>query len=129
MIIRVREKGAFPLDLLFYNLVSDLLSKKVATILVDVPGVITISGHTDNEPVQSELYRSNWDLSAQRAVSVAHEMIKVRGIRDKQMLVVGYAGSKPLTDSKTVSERRRNRRVEIMIMQGEAAESDEIETN
>ena len=41
-------------------------------------------------------------------------------------MVVGYANSKPLTDNMTKSERQRNRRVEVMIMQGEAAESEEI---
>lgn len=128
LIIRVREKGAFPSGSAFLQPRFRPIIKKVAKILVDVPGVITISGHTDNEVIQSELYRSNWDLSAQRAVSVAHEMIKVRGIKNKKMKVVGYAGSKPLTSGKTLSERRRNRRVEIMIMQGEAEESEEITT-
>lgn len=128
LIIRVREKGSFPGGSAFLQPRFRPVIKKVATLLVNVPGVITISGHTDNEPIQSELYRSNWDLSAQRAVSVAHEMIKVRGIKDKKMLVVGYANSKPLVEGDDLSERRRNRRVEIMIMQGEAEESDEIST-
>ncbi len=128
LIIRVREKGAFPSGSAFLQPRFRPVIKKVAKILVDVPGVITISGHTDNEQVQSELYRSNWDLSAQRAVSVAHEMLKVKAISDKKLVVVGYANSKPLTTNKTKSERRRNRRVEIMIMQGEAAESEEINT-
>nr|WP_022941301.1 flagellar motor protein MotB [Psychromonas hadalis] len=126
LIIRVREKGAFPSGSAFLQPRFRPVIRKIARILVDVPGVITISGHTDNEKVHSELYRSNWDLSAQRAVSVAHEMLKVRHIRDKKLVVVGYANSKPLTNNKTKSDRRRNRRVEIMIMQGEASESEEI---
>lgn len=126
LIIRVREKGAFPSGSAFLQPHFRPVIRKVAGILVDVPGVITISGHTDNEPVQSELYRSNWDLSAQRAVSVAHEMLKVSGIKDKKMVVMGYANSKPLTANKTKAERRRNRRVEISIMQGKAHESEEV---
>jgi chemotaxis protein MotB len=126
LIIRVREKGAFPSGSAFLQPKFRPVIRKVAKILVDVPGVITISGHTDNEQVQSELYRSNWDLSAQRAVSVAHEMLNVRGIKDKKLVVVGYANSKPLTNNSNKFERRRNRRVEIMIMQGEASESEEI---
>jgi chemotaxis protein MotB len=126
LIIRVREKGAFPSGSAFLQPKFRPVIRKVAEILVDVPGVITISGHTDNEQVQSELYRSNWDLSAQRAVSVAHEMLNVRQIRSKKLVVVGYANSKPLTDNKNKPDKRRNRRVEIMIMQGEATESEEI---
>ncbi|WP_299659116.1 flagellar motor protein MotB [uncultured Psychromonas sp.] len=128
LIIRVREKGSFPAGSAFLQPRFRPVIEKVAKILVDVPGVLTISGHTDNEPIQSELYRSNWDLSAQRAVSVAHEMLKVDGIQDKKMQVVGYANSKPLTLGNTVTEQRRNRRVEITIMQGQAAESNEIDT-
>ena len=129
LIIRVREKGAFPSGSAFLQPRFRPVITKVATILVDIPGSIIISGHTDNEPVQSELYRSNWDLSAQRAVSVAHEMIKVKGITDKQMSIIGYAGTKPLSDGKTDLDQRRNRRVEITIMQGEASESGEVSTD
>lgn len=126
LIIRIREKGSFPAGSAFLQPRFRPVIRKVANVLVDVPGEIKISGHTDNDPVQSELYRSNWDLSAQRAVSVAHEMLTVPAMRDKKLVVVGYAGSKPITPGKTISERRRNRRVEIMIMQGKAYESDEI---
>jgi len=126
LIIRVREKGAFPSGSAFLQPRFRPVIRKVATILVDVPGVITISGHTDNEQVQSELYRSNWDLSAQRAVSVAHEMLTVRGIREKKLVVVGYANSKPLTETTDPTKANVNRRVEISIMQGEASESEEI---
>jgi len=129
LIIRVREKGSFPAGSAFLQPRFRPVISKVASILVDVPGELTISGHTDNEPIQSELYRSNWDLSSQRAVSVAQEMLKVKGISDKKMRVVGYANSKPLTTGNSVIEQRRNRRVEISIMQGTAAESEEIITN
>ncbi|MEI6896345.1 MAG: flagellar motor protein MotB [Psychromonas sp.] len=126
LIIRVREKGAFPAGSAFLQPRFRPVIRKIAALLIDVPGVITISGHTDNEPVQSELYSSNWDLSAQRAVSVAHEMLKVRGIQNKSLVVSGYADSKPLSTGKSASEVSRNRRVEITIMQGKATESEEI---
>jgi len=126
LIIRVREKGSFPSGSAFLQPRFRPVIRKVANVLVDVPGVITVSGHTDDEQIQSELYRSNWDLSAQRAVSVAHEMLNVRGIRDKKLVVVGYADSKPLIDPTDPTKSTANRRVEISIMQGEASESEEI---
>ncbi|RBW43787.1 flagellar motor protein MotB [Psychromonas sp. B3M02] len=126
LIIRVREKGAFPAGSAFLQPRFRPVIAKIANILVDIPGVVTVAGHTDNEPIQSELYRSNLDLSAQRAVSVAQEMLKVSGIRSKKMLVVGYANSKPLVEGNSAAAQNRNRRVEIMIMQGEASESGEI---
>lgn len=126
LIIRIREKGAFPSGSAFLQPRFRPVILKIAQVLTDVPGAITVSGHTDNEQVQSELYRSNWDLSAQRAVSVVHEMIKVSAIKKKKLSVVGYGNSKPLVDNSDSSERRRNRRVEIAVMQGEAVESNEI---
>ena len=129
LIIRVREKGAFPSGSAFLQPRFRPVINKVARILLDIPGGITISGHTDNEVVQSELYRSNWDLSAQRAASVAHEMIKVEGITNKEMSIIGYAGTQPLVEGDTHSARRRNRRVEITITQGEAVESGEVSTD
>ncbi|MCK5819143.1 MAG: flagellar motor protein MotB [Psychromonas sp.] len=127
LIVRVREKGVFPPGSAFLQPNFRPIVQKIANILVDIPGVISISGHTDNEPIQSELYRSNWDLSAQRAVSVAHEMLIVKGVREKGLIVMGYANSKPLTTNKTRTERSRNRRVEITMMQGKAKESEPVE--
>ena len=51
----------------------------MAALLKDVPGEITISGHTDDAATEDELFQSNWELSSQRAVAVAHQMIKVPG--------------------------------------------------
>lgn len=129
LIIRVREKGSFPAGSAFLQPRFRPVITKVAEILVDVPGVITVEGHTDKEPIQSELYRSNLDLSAQRAVSVAQEMLKVKGISERELLVIGYANNKPLTKGDTPEDNNRNRRVEIMIMQGEAADAGEISSS
>ncbi|RAH23979.1 OmpA family protein, partial [Vibrio vulnificus] len=97
-----------------------------AELVKDVPGIVRISGHTDNQRLDSELYRSNWDLSAQRAVSVAQEMEKVRGFSHQRLRVRGMADTDPLVDNDTEENRARNRRVEISIMQGEPLYSDEI---
>ena len=77
--IRIREKGAFPQGSAFLQPKFRPLVRQIADLVKDVPGIIRVSGHTDNQPLDSELYRSNWDLSSQRAVSVAQEMEKVRG--------------------------------------------------
>jgi len=86
--------------------------------------MITIAGHTGKEQLHSELYRSKWDLSSQRAVSVAHEMLKVEDFTENRLIVQGMADTQPLTDEE--SELRRNRRVEVSIMQGEAKLSEPL---
>ncbi|RTZ15395.1 flagellar motor protein MotB [Vibrio aquaticus] len=124
--IRIREKGAFPEGSAFLQPKFRPLVRQIADLVKDIPGIIRVSGHTDNQRIDSELYRSNWDLSAQRAVSVAQEMEKVRGFDHARLRVRGMADTEPLGPNDTEAQRSRNRRVEISIMQGEALLSDEV---
>jgi len=126
VVIRIKEKGSFPAGSAFLQPKFRPLVRQVADLVKDVPGVIRVSGHTDNQKLDSELYRSNWDLSAQRAVSVAQEMEKVDGFDHKRLRVVGLADTAPLNNNKTEALRKENRRVEISIMQGEPYYSDEV---
>ena len=92
-----------------------------------MPGEITVSGHTDDFQVSNELYINNWDLSSKRAVAVASELQKVAGFDKTRMMVVGRAETRPLVPNDSREDRRRNRRVEISILQGKAKESDPID--
>ena len=126
VVIRIRERGAFPAGSAFLQPKFRPLVRQIAELVKDIPGVIRVSGHTDNQKLDSELYRSNWDLSAQRAVSVAQEMEKVQGFDHKRLRVVGLADTVPLNDNKTDEQRTANRRVEISIMQGKPHYTDEV---
>jgi chemotaxis protein MotB len=126
LVIRIREKGAFPKDSAFLQPKFRPLVRQIAELVKDVPGIVRISGHTDNRPLDSELYRSNWDLSAQRAVSVAQVMEKVPGFNHERMEVRGMADTKPIASNETAAGRARNRRVEISILQGKPLYSDEV---
>ncbi|MBL4243912.1 flagellar motor protein MotB [Vibrio fluvialis] len=126
IVIRIREKGAFPEGSAFLQPKFRPLVRQIADLVKDVPGIVRVSGHTDNQRIDSELYRSNWDLSAQRAVSVAQEMEKVKGFKHQHLQVRGMADTDPLGPNDTEAERARNRRVEISIMQGEPLYSDEV---
>lgn len=123
IIIRVRENGSFPSGSAFLQPQFKPIIRQIGELLKDVPGEITISGHTDDRAVVSELYRSNWELSSERAVAVAHELLKVKGFEPHRMKVVGLADSRPLVPNNSDLNRRRNRRVEIAILQGKPKES------
>ena len=127
IIIRIRENGSFPSGSAFLQPRFKPIIQDIATLLKDVPGEITVSGHTDDFQVSNELYTNNWDLSSKRAVAVATEMQKAQGFDKTRMVVVGHAETRPLVPNETDNDRRRNRRVEISIMQGKAKESDPIE--
>ncbi|KIP79486.1 flagellar motor protein MotB [Vibrio harveyi] len=126
IVIRMREKGAFPEGSAFLQPKFRPLVRQIAELVKDVPGIVRVSGHTDNQPLDSELYRSNWDLSSQRAVSVAQEMEKVRGFSHQRIRVRGMADTEPLAPNDSDANRALNRRVEISIMQGEPLYSEEV---
>ncbi len=129
ILIRVNEQGTFPQGSAFLQPQFRSVIRKIAEAIGDIPGEVTISGHTDNLVIRSEMHSSNWDLSSQRAVSVAEEMSRSGNFDASRMTVMGYADTRPLVPNNTADNRRRNRRVEIAILQGRAYESDPISTN
>lgn len=127
IIIRIRENGSFPSGSAFLQPKFKPIIQEIGVLLKDVPGEITVSGHTDDFQVSNELYINNWDLSSKRAVAVASELQKVVGFDKNRMMVVGRAETRPLVPNDSNEDRRRNRRVEISILQGKAKESDPID--
>ena len=118
--IRIRENGSFSAGSAFLQPQFQPVLRKIGTLLADVPGEIEISGHSDGQHIANELYRSNWDLSSQRAVAVAEAMRTAPGFDESRMSVVGMADTNPIVENATsASDRARNRRVEININQGE----------
>lgn len=128
IIIRIREKGSFKSG--SHELAdnySDVLDE-VRGVLMERPGKIQVQGHTDNIPIRrSKRYRSNWELSSSRAVSVAEELLKNGDINPKRFEVSGMADTQPLVDNSTSTNRARNRRVEIIVRQGLGEELSEVE--
>jgi len=127
IIIRIRENGSFPSGSAFLQPQFKPIIQDIGRLLKDVPGEITVSGHTDDFQVSNELYINNWDLSSKRAVAVASELQKVPGFDKTRMMVVGRAETRPLVPNDSREDRRRNRRVEISILQGKAKESAPID--
>ena len=127
IIIRIRENGSFPSGSAFLQPQFKPIIQDIGRLLKDVPGEITVSGHTDDFQVSNELYINNWDLSSKRAVAVASELQKVPGFDKTRMMVVGRAETRPLVPNDSREDRRRNRRVEISILQGKAKESASID--
>ncbi|MBV2128031.1 flagellar motor protein MotB [Arsukibacterium indicum] len=126
IIIRIRENGSFPSGSSFLQPRFRPIIQQIGTLLNDVPGEITVSGHTDDIQVSDELHSNNWELSAKRAVSVATELIRAPEFDRQRVVVMGHADTRPLVENDSEANRRRNRRVEISIMQGKAKESEPI---
>ncbi|WP_323750015.1 flagellar motor protein MotB [Marinobacter sp.] len=89
--------------------------ERVVTVLAGCEGDVVVSGHSDDRPISSSQYRSNWDLSAARAVSVVHELVMNRQIPAERVMAAGRAETRPLAANDTPENRALNRRVEISI--------------
>ncbi len=88
---------------------------KLATMLSRTDGLIKIAGHTDDIPITTSQFRSNWDLSTSRAVSVVHQLLSTDGIDPSRVAAQGFADSRPLEPNDTPENRSANRRVEIVV--------------
>lgn len=93
---------------------------KLAAILQPFPNAVRIEGHTDNVPIATKAFPSNWELSAARAASVVH-LFSENGVQDERMSVSGYAQYRPLADNDSAQGRNRNRRVVIVVMEAPQA--------
>jgi chemotaxis protein MotB len=78
--------------------------------------LIHIEGHTDNQPIASALFPSNWELSTARASAVVRLLVSKYHFPQKNMAAVGYGDSRPLANNATPEGRARNRRVDVVIM-------------
>lgn len=87
----------------------------IARALKDQRNNLEIDGYTDDVPIASALFPSNWELSAVRASSVAREFV-ADGIAEDRLRVVGYGSNKPILPNDTANGRARNRRVELVIL-------------
>ena len=76
---------------------------------------IRVEGHTDNVPINTAAFPSNWELSSARAASVVHLFME-RGVEATHLSVVGLGEFKPIADNRTAQGRNRNRRVMIVIL-------------
>ncbi|MDH5485716.1 MAG: flagellar motor protein MotB [Gammaproteobacteria bacterium] len=115
-LIRIREKGSFPSG-------SDRLQpsfrpimKVIAKTVLDTPGKIHVSGHTDNLSISTFRFNSNWELSTARALSIMNELKRHEKIPENRFVVQGHADTEPLVPNTTATNRAINRRVEIIIV-------------
>lgn len=115
IVIRIQEKGSFGsgsarLDSGFHEVMA-----RITEVLAKKPGEITVAGHTDNIPISTGRFRSNWELSSARAVTVLHSMLRNRDIAEDRVVVQGLADTKPLVENNSPANRAKNRRVEMIL--------------
>lgn len=80
----------------------------------DIPWVLRVDGHTDVRPINSPVFKSNWDLSSARAISVVQYLVS-RGVPPQRLVAAGFGEFQPLDDGTTEDAYKRNRRIELKL--------------
>jgi len=88
---------------------------RLAAVLRDEPNQVRVEGHTDNVPIATAVYPSNWELSAARAASVVH-LFADHGLQPQRLAMLGYGEFHPRADNTQVQGRNRNRRVAVVVL-------------
>lgn len=116
VVIQIREKGSFPSASARISPQFAAVLMKVAAALNQIQGRILIAGHTDDRPIQTPEFPSNWVLSAARAAAVAHTMTREGGIDPHRIEIRAYGENRPIESNDTEEGRAKNRRVEIIVL-------------
>jgi chemotaxis protein MotB len=89
--------------------------QKIAKLLKEIPNHLQIEGHTDNIPISTSAYPSNWELSTARSVAILRGLIAA-SIEPGRLSAAGYGEFKPISANDTPEGRAKNRRVEIIVL-------------
>lgn len=107
-------------DILFPSGIADIspgalpVLDELARIFSRFANPIRVEGHTDNRPINTRVFPSNWELSAARAASVVRRFVE-HGVAAERLAIVGWGETRPVTDNASVEGRNRNRRVVIVV--------------
>ncbi|PPD32104.1 MAG: type VI secretion system protein TssL [Methylomonas sp.] len=126
IVIRISETGSFDSASAILQPGFEPVMDKITQTVTESQGKVVVAGHTDDMPIKTLTYRSNWELSASRAVTVAQYMLEKKQIDPNRFLIEGHADTHPLAPNESPENRAKNRRVEIIIARDEALLQDKL---
>lgn len=128
LVLSIPEAGAFPVGSDDISIAAHDLIARIARALRHLPNAVRVEGHTDGTPIRTPRFASNWDLSTARATSVVRFLIERGGIAPERLSAAGYAEFHPIADNDDLASRFRNRRVDIVILNGATQSAEEPAT-
>jgi chemotaxis protein MotB len=77
---------------------------------------VRIEGHTDNAPIKTSLFPSNWELSTARATNIVHYLVTTHALPPERLSAIGYGEFRPIADNTSDEGRKKNRRVDVVLL-------------
>jgi chemotaxis protein MotB len=124
LVVSLKEAGFFDSGNATVKESSQELLAKVVGSLGEYNNPIRVEGHTDNMPINTAQYRSNWELSTTRATNVVHYLIDRQQFDAEKIAAAGYGEYRPVEDNGTADGRQKNRRVDIVLLSAEAERAE-----
>jgi chemotaxis protein MotB len=116
LVMSLSESALFPPGEASLQARSIPIMRKVGVSLSRLPGQIRLEGHTDDSPIRTRLYPSNWQLSTARATAVLKFLINERSMPSDRLSAAGYGEFRPLVPNDSPKNRAKNRRVDVVIL-------------
>jgi chemotaxis protein MotB len=120
LIMRLSDHALFDVGVADISPKAVALLKKIGAIIADSPYEVRVEGHTDNVPIKTYRYPSNWELSTARAVNVLRYFIETCGISSRRLSAEGFAEYHPIVANDSPKNRAQNRRVEIIFLNADS---------
>jgi chemotaxis protein MotB len=114
--IEINTDILFPSGAGDFSSAAEPVLDKLAGVLKPFPNPIRVEGHTDDRPIRTAAFPSNWELSAARAASVVHQFMK-QGVDPTRLEIVGFGEFHPKQANDSVEGRNANRRVAILVLE------------
>lgn len=125
LIISLAETAFFDSGSAVVRPASYPLLDQMGRALKALPNYIRIEGHTDNQPIRSGQFPSNWELSTARATFISNYLIKRSGYPPQKLAIAGYGEYHPMTSNATAQGRAMNRRVDVVVLNDRARFQEE----
>jgi chemotaxis protein MotB len=124
LVVSLKEAGFFDSGSADIKVSSYQLLAKVAESLSDYSNQIRVEGHTDNVPINTHVFPSNWELSAARATNIVRHLVSYYKFEPENLSATGYAEFRAVADNGNADGRAKNRRVDIVVLTGDVAKGE-----
>jgi chemotaxis protein MotB len=125
LVITIREAGVFQIGSADLSPAARAVLREVADAMQDVQNPVRVEGHTDDVPIHTSRFSSNWELSTARATTVIAFFVQERGLSPTRFSAAGYAEFHPRVASNSADARAQNRRVDIVILNEQTRKAEE----